>query len=95
MVNSRSISISHGWNKKSDYIMWPILSFLILEIAMLFTFLPLNYLIAGILCTLAYYSVINFVRLYLNKALTRRKIKNYAWFTGISLLIILLTARWF
>jgi hypothetical protein len=54
----------------------------------------LNYLISGILSALAYYSVINFVRLYLENNLKRHKIRNYAWFTAVSLAIILLSARW-
>ncbi|MGE5425808.1 MAG: hypothetical protein ACM3PZ_01925 [Bacillota bacterium] len=91
---TRLIAYSQGWNRKQDKWVWPLISILPLEIAMAFSLLPLNYLIAGILCTLAYYSMLNFLRLYMNGGLTRRKIKNYAWFTAVSLIIILLTARW-
>lgn len=93
-INTRAIAFSQSWNRREDWYLWPLLALLTGEIAMMLTLLPLNYLIAAILCTLAYYSVINFVRLYLNNNLSGRKIKNYALFTAISLLVILLTARW-
>jgi hypothetical protein len=89
-----SLAFSQGWNRPQDFWLWPLSSLMISEIALMFTLLPLNYLIAGILCALAYYSVLNFIRLYLNNNLSARKIKNYALFTAISLIIILLTARW-
>ncbi len=93
-INTRAIAFSQFWNKREDWYLWPLLALLTGEIAMMLTLLPLNYLIAAILCTLAYYSVINFARLYLNGYLSGRKIKNYALFTAISLVAILLTARW-
>jgi len=90
----RSLAFSQGWNHHKDIWIWPLLTLLSLQIAMMLLLLPLNYLVAGILNTLAFYSMVNFLRLYNNKNLTRRKIKNYAWFSALSLIIILLTARW-
>lgn len=94
LLNTRALAFSQGWNGQNDLWLWPFLSLLTVEIVMMLSLLPLNYLIAGILSALAYYSAINFVRLYLTKSLTKRKIKSYAWFIAISLVIILLTARW-
>lgn len=93
-INTQVIAFSQSWRKQENWYLWPILALLTGEIAMMLTLLPLNYLISAILCTLAYYSVINFARLYLNNNLSGRKIKNYALFTAISLIVILLTARW-
>jgi len=89
-----SLGYSQQWMRKEDRWLWALLSLLPLQIVMMLFLLPLNYLITGILSTLAYYSMINFVRLYSIKNLTKRKIQNYAWFTALSLIIILLSARW-
>ncbi len=94
LANTSSLAYSQGWYVKENMWLWPWLSLMVAEIAMMISFLPLNYLISGILSTLAYYSAINFVRLYLTKKLSGRRIKNYALFTVISLAVILLTARW-
>ncbi|MDP3837278.1 MAG: hypothetical protein Q8Q67_04220 [bacterium] len=94
VASTYSLAYSQEWLRKSDRWLWPLLSILPLQIVMMLSLLPLNYLITGILSTLAYYSMINFVRLYSINNLTRRKIQNYAWFTALSLIIILLTARW-
>jgi hypothetical protein len=93
-VNTRSLAYTQSWNDREYLGFWFFLSLLIAEIVIMISLLPLNYLIAGILSTLAYYSVINFARLYIQGSLTKRKIKNYAWFTALSLAFILLTARW-
>lgn len=93
-LNTETLAFSQGWQKMKNKFFWVILSFLVTEIAMMLTLLPLNYLVMGILSTLTYYSAINFTRLYLNNNLKKYKIRNYAWFTGIGLIIILLTARW-
>jgi len=93
-ANTRYLAYAQSWNKREYLGFWFFLSLLIAEIVMMLSLLPLNYLIAGILSALAYYSVINFARLYIQGNLTGRKIKNYAWFTALSLALILLTARW-
>jgi len=94
LANTSSLAYSQNWYLKENMWLWPWLSLMVAEIAMMISFLPLNYLISGILSALAYYSAINFVRLYLTKKLSGRRIKNYALFTVISLAVILLTARW-
>ena len=93
-LNIRAAAFIQGWNKSQDFPLWPVLSLFVAQIVMMLTFLPLNYLISGILSALAYYSAFNFVRLYLNNNLKGHKIRNYAWFTAISLAVILLSARW-
>jgi len=93
-LNIRSFAFIQGWNRRQDLILWPILAVFVSEIVMLLSLMPLNYLISGILSALAYYSALNFVRLYLNNNLKKHKIRNYAWFTAVSLAIILLSARW-
>ena len=93
-ANTRSLAYAQSWNNREYLGFWFFLSLLITEMVMMLSLSPLNYLIAGILSTLAYYSVMNFARLYIQGNLTGRKIKNYAWFTALSLALILLTARW-
>lgn len=93
-LNTRALSYAQSWNGREYFGFWFFLSLLSTEIVMMISLLPLNYLVAAILSTLAYYSIINFARLYINDRLTKRKIRNYAWFISLSLIFILLTARW-
>ncbi|MDD2681008.1 MAG: hypothetical protein PHE20_02780 [Patescibacteria group bacterium] len=93
-ANTRALAYAQSWNDKEYLGFWFFLALLTTEIVMMLSLLPLNYLIAAILSALAYYSVINFARLYINGKLSKRKITNYAWFTALSLALILLTARW-
>ncbi|MDD3285023.1 MAG: hypothetical protein PHG95_00040 [Patescibacteria group bacterium] len=93
-INTQALAIIQGWQHRRYRIIWPFIALFTVEITMMLSLLPLNYLISGILSALAYYSAVNFTRLYLENNLKRHKIRNYAWFTAISLAIILLSARW-
>lgn len=88
------LAIRQKWFKQSSWRFWAFLAILELEALLVLSFLPLNYLVLGVLSALFYYSALNFTRLYFEDRLSRKKIKNYALFTIISLIIIFLTARW-
>lgn len=94
LISIVSLAIRQQWLKLASWQFWLFLTILELEILIALSFLPLSYLVLGILSTLFYYSVLNFSRLYFEDRLTRKKIKNYTLFTIISLIIIFLTARW-
>lgn len=89
-----SLAIRQKWFAAVSWYFWLFLCILELEVLLVLSFLPLNYLVLAVLSTLFYYSALNFSRLYFEDRLTRKKINNYALFTIISLIIIFLTARW-
>ena len=67
---------------------------LISEMALVFVFLPLNYNVSALSIGIVYYLFVNMTRLYLQKALTPKKIKLYLIISYAGLAILLLTARW-
>ncbi len=67
---------------------------LILEMALVFIFLPLSYNVSALSIGIVYYLFINLTRLYLQQALTPKKIKLYLIISYAGLAILLLTARW-
>jgi hypothetical protein len=71
-----------------------IITLLITEMALVFIFLPLSYNVAALSVGIIYYLFINMTRLYLQKALTPKKIKLYLIISYAGLAILLLTARW-
>lgn len=93
-LNIMSITVIQNWDKLRNSWFWLFLAFLSWEFIAILTLLPLSYLVLGALSVLFYYSIFNFVRLYLTNRLTKTKIKNYIIFIMISLLVIFLTARW-
>lgn len=93
-INTISLALNQKWLKLQSWSFWIFISILMVEVIMLLSFLPLNFLVLAVLSTLFYYSTINFIRLYFENRLSSRKIKNYAIFTIIALILIFLTARW-
>lgn len=89
-----SLASIQGWLKLQPWFFWLFMTMLVVETMIVLSLLPLNFLVLGVLATLFYYSALNFIRLYLEKRLTKKRITNYAFFTIISLIIIFLTARW-
>lgn len=94
LISIISLAIRQNWFRSASWRFWLFLAILELETLLVLSFLPLNYLVSGVLAALFYYSALNFSRLYFENRLTRKKIKNYALFTIVSLIIIFLTARW-
>jgi len=71
-----------------------ITTWLIAEMAWVFVFLPLNYNVSALSIAIIYYLIINLTRLYLQKALTPKKIKLYLILSYAGLAILLFTANW-
>lgn len=69
-------------------------TWLIVETALVFVFLPLSYNVSALSVGIIYYLCINLTRLYLQQALTPKKIKLYLIISYAGLAILLLTARW-
>jgi len=70
------------------------ITFLIIEMALVFVFLPLSYNVSALSLGIVYYLLINLSRLYLQQALTNKKIKLYLIISYTGLAILLFTARW-
>lgn len=81
-------------NKKTIWSFTIINTFLITEMALVFIFLPLSYNISALSIGIVYYLIVNLTRLYLQQALTPKKIKLYLIISYAGLAILLLTARW-
>lgn len=64
------------------------------EMALVLVFLPLSYNVAALSLGIVYYLMINLSRLYLQKALSSKKIKLYIIISYAGLALLLLTARW-
>lgn len=71
-----------------------LVTLVIAEAAWVFVFLPLNYNVSGLVVAIVYYLVSNLINLYLQNALTARKIKLYLTLTFIGLAALLFTASW-
>ncbi len=83
-----------GLEKRNVWQFSALITWLILEMAVVFIFLPLNYNISALSVGIVYYSLINVMRLYLQKSLTSRKIKLYLILSYAGLALLLFTARW-
>jgi hypothetical protein len=86
-----------GLNNQSRRTIWQFMAldaFLLLETAIVFVFWPLNYNVTGLALGIVYYMLINLTRLYLQQALTSKKIKLYLIISYAGLAVLLLTARW-
>ena len=66
-----------GLDKKTIWQFTLLITWLLIEMAWVFIFLPLNYNVAALSVCIVYYLFINLARLYLQKALTTKKIKLY------------------
>lgn len=67
---------------------------ILIELSWSLSFLPLNHNVSGLTLAICYYMLIGLSRHYLLGGLDKNKIKLYLSFGFISILIILLTARW-
>jgi hypothetical protein len=71
-----------------------LITLVVTEVAWVFVFLPLNYNVSGLVVAIIYYLISNLVNLYLQNALTSKKIKLYITLSSIGLAILLFTASW-
>lgn len=69
-------------------------TFILLELALVLVFLPLNYNVAAAVLGIIYYLFISLNKLYLQKALSAKKIKLYLIISYVGLALVTLSARW-
>lgn len=74
------------------YIFLVVLCFL--EIAWVVSFMSLNYYILGLLVSISYYIIIGLSRFFLLDKINKQIIKSYLVFGFLSIIFVLLTARW-
>jgi hypothetical protein len=72
-----------------------LLSLVLTELAWALTFLTLSFYILGLIITINYYILIGLTKFYLKGELDKKIIKLYLTFGFASILIVLLSARWF
>lgn len=85
---------SEGHNLKIAWQFSTLITLVISEATWVFVFLPLNYNISGLVIAIIYYLSSNLVNLYLQNALTPKKIKLYLILSFTGLAILLFTAGW-
>jgi hypothetical protein len=81
------------WREGSFYIL--LLTLVLTELAWATTFLTLSFYILGLIIAIAYYILTGLTRFYLQGELDKKIVKSYLIFGLTSILIVLLSARWF
>ena len=66
----------------------------LLEIAWVVSFMSLNYYILGLLVSITYYIIIGLSRFFILNKIDKKIIKSYLVFGFLSIILVLLTARW-
>lgn len=66
----------------------------LVQMAIVFVFLPLSYNISALSISIVYYLTVNLANLYLQRALTPKKIKLYVTLSFAGLTALLFTAAW-
>lgn len=95
VINYLNLDINpESSNKKTVWQFSIINTLLLAEMTLVFIFLPLSYNVSALSVGIVYYLFINLTKLYLQKALTPKKIKLYLIISYAGLAILLLTARW-
>jgi len=64
------------------------------ELAWSISFLPFNYIVAGLILSICYYILINLIRNYLLGELNSKKVRIYLIIGLIGIVFALLTSRW-
>lgn len=81
------------WREGSFYVL--LLTLVLTELAWATTFLTLSFYILGLIVTIAYYILTGLSRFYIQGELDKKIIKSYLIFGLASILVVLLSARWF
>ena len=79
---------------RENYIFVFLSPFIMAQLAWSLYFLPFDYNSLGIIMALIYYVFLNLIRLYLRHDWNRKNVKSLLVFSGIIMLLILLTLKW-
>ncbi|OIO08155.1 hypothetical protein COX68_03230 [Candidatus Falkowbacteria bacterium CG_4_10_14_0_2_um_filter_41_15] len=79
---------------KESYTFVFLLAFVIAQLAWSVYFLPFDYNSLGLIMALIYYVFLNLTRLYLNHNWNKRNLQSLLVFSGVIMLLILLTLKW-
>lgn len=69
-------------------------SWIIIETAIIFVFMPTSYNVSAVSLAIIYYLLFNLSKLYLQNSLSNKKVKLYLSLSFLGLLTLLLTAPW-
>ncbi len=86
---------SYDLNKSNNFIIILVIGIIMTELAWVFFFLPFNYNIIALILAILFYMITGITRLYLKESLNKKKIKFYFSVGFGSILLILLTAKFF
>jgi|GEM_PF-1183105 len=80
--------------EKGSFIFVFLSAFVVAQLAWSVYFLPFDYNSLGILMALIYYVFLNLMRLYLSHNWNRKNLKSLLIFSGVIMLLIILTLKW-
>lgn len=84
----------YGFAPKKRLIFIPLITLLIMEMAVAVYFLPFNHNAIGLILTICYYIFIGLSRIFIRKTINRRNVKLYLVFGFLSIIIVLFTSKW-
>jgi hypothetical protein len=79
---------------KENYILVFLSAFIIAQLAWSVYFLPFDYNSLGLIMALIYYVFLNLTRLHLNHNWSKKNLQSLLVFSGVIMLLILLTLKW-
>lgn len=79
---------------KDNYIFVFLSAFIVAQLAWSIYFLPFDYNSLGLIIALVYYVFLNLLRLYLGHHWNRKNLQSLLIFSGVIMLLILLTLKW-
>lgn len=88
------VAWAKGINKQTSFFYALLLSLIMLELSWGISLLTLSYYILGLLLAVSFYILIGLVKFYLFGGLNKEKVKLYLFFGLLSVILVLLTARW-
>ncbi len=85
--------INNLYSKENIFFIFLIV-FCLLEMSWVISFMSLSYYISGLLLSVCYYIIIGLSRFFLLNKINKKIIRSYLVFGFLSIIIVLLTARW-
>lgn len=85
---------SNAVNIRSAFFYILVISLVLFEIAWSASFLSLSYYVLGLILAVCYYVLIGLVRFYLTGRLDKKIARIYIFYGLLSIILVLLTARW-
>lgn len=81
-------------NSLDNKYFWSLVALLIWQLSIVLFFLPLNYSVIGLILAILYYSAINIGRFSLVGKLSQHRLRWYALFPALAIILLLISSAW-